>query len=140
MPGLPPLGPIPFFQLRMLYAAQLNEPAYDPLMDELFVVAPQWRFHGCTACGSAVCLRAGWRGLYWQCSQCDETGSVDAESHARLARLLEPRCGECDAVLFNQEWRAGNYLPCPDCEHPSSWRDLQRAMTAEECCQHSCHR
>ena len=139
MPGLPPLGPIPFFQLRMLYAAQLNEPAYDPLMDELFVVAPQWRFHGCTACGSAVCLRAGWRGLYWQCSQCDETGSVDAESHARLARLLEPRCGECDAVLLNQQWRAGNYLPCTACGHSISWRDLQRDMTAS-CCEHGCHR
>ena len=140
MPGLPPLGPIPFPQLRMLYAGQLNEPAYEPLIDELLVVAPQWRFSGCTACDSTICLAASWRGLYWRCAECDETGSVDAESHARLARLLEPRCGDCDALLSNQEWRAGNYLPCPDCDYTTNWRELQGAMASQECGHPECGR
>ena len=128
MPRLPDLAPIPFEQLRRLYEAPAHEAPPGTLVGDLLAVAPQWRFQTCTACDAAICLSVGWRGLYWTCSACSETGSVDAEAHERLVKLVEPGCPECGESLQNSSWSKGNYLPCRACDYRTGWSKLRRAV------------
>ncbi len=124
MPHLPELAHRPFPMLRSLYEECGHDAVADPLVRLLRIVAPQWAFHTCQACVGLTTFSTGWRGLYWSCAHCEKTGSVDDESHQRLASALDPMCPCCNEPLTNRKWRAGNFLLCVGCGHRVRWRKV----------------
>jgi len=128
----PSLAPVPFPLLRALYEATEDHPYQGPVVEYLLIVAPEWAFQICTECHGPVQPATSWRGLYWLCEGCGEKGAINDELHDRIARALQPKCPQCNTLLSNKPWRAGNYLPCTGCEFRTNWQELQDTIVGIE--------